>query len=108
MHMDRIYNRAEDKNSANIIVYGKASNTKAYVDKECTVQYKTSELKNAFKKGCIIISDELGMVIPVGFTIENSTDIGHLMYLGAGSTQDSVAFKFLNSVSDDDTKPSKK
>ena len=30
--MDRIYNRAEDKNSANIIVYGKASDTKAYSD----------------------------------------------------------------------------
>lgn len=106
--MDRIWNRAEDKNCANIIVYSKNNSTKAYVDKECTVQYKTSELKNAFKKGCIIIANEFDMLIPVGFSIENSTNIGHLMYLGVGSTSDSVAFKLLNSVSDDGvSKPSK-
>lgn len=105
--MDRIWNRVEDKNCAKIIVYSKPNNTKAYVDKKCTVQYKTSELKNAFEKGCIIIANGLDMMIPVGFSIEDSSNIGHLMYLGVGSTSASVEFKLLNSVSDDDTKPHK-
>ena len=107
--MDRIYNRAEDKNCANIIVYSKAGDTKAYSDKECTVQYKTSELKNAFKKGCIIIANEFDMLTPVGFAIQNSNnvEIGNLMYLGAGSGS-GVEVKLLSSVSDDGTTPPKK
>lgn len=105
--MDRIYNRAEDKNCANIIVYSKAGDTKAYSDKECTVQYKTSELKNAFKKGCIIITNEFAMLTPVGFAIQDTTNIGQLMYLGAGSGS-GVEVKTLNSVRDDGTTPPKK
>lgn len=107
--MDRIYNREEDKNCANIIVYSKAGDTKAYSDKECTLQYKTSELKNAFKKGCIIITNEFDMLTPVGFAIQNSNnvEIGHLMYLGVGSGS-GVEVKLLNSVSDDGTTPPKK
>ena len=63
--MDRIYNRAEDKNSANIIVYGKASDNKAYSDAECTMQCTTSELVNAFMKGCIVAIGSDSMYYPV-------------------------------------------
>lgn len=108
--MDRIYNRAEDKNCANIIVYSKSSDTKAYSDKERTVQYKTSELKNAFMKGCIIVTDNTDndeMLMPVEFLVNDSTNTGHLVYLGPGSTEDSITFKKLDSVSDDGTKPPK-
>lgn len=98
--MDRIWNRAEDKNSANIIVYGKYNDDKAYVNKECTVQYKTSELRNAFKKGCIIVADDDNMVIPILFSVSETTNIGEVMYVAKSSADDSITVKPLKSVSD--------
>ena len=44
--MDRIYNRAEDKNSAIIIVYGK--NNTPYADSDCTRQLTQDELRAVF------------------------------------------------------------
>ena len=97
--MDRIYNRAEDKNSANIIVYGKASDTKAYSDKACTMQCTTSELKNAFMKGCVVaIGDD--MYYPVALSIASSTKVATLTYAKAGSTAGSAATATLVSVAD--------
>lgn len=97
--MDRIYNRAEDKNSANIIVYGKASDTKAYSDKACTKQYTTSELKNAFMKGCVVIIGD-DMYYPVALSITSSTKVATLTYAKAGSTAGSAATATLVSVAD--------
>ena len=96
--MDRIYNRAEDKNSANIIVYGKASDTKAYSDEACTMQCTTSELKNAFMKGCIVAIGSDSMYYPVSLSI--SSKIATLTYAKAGSTSGSVATATLVSVAD--------
>ena len=53
--MDRIYNRAEDKNSAIIIVYGK--NNTPYADEDCTRQLTQDELRAVFIKGCMVIID---------------------------------------------------
>lgn len=97
--MERIWNRAEDKNSANIIVYGKASDTKAYVDKACTTQYKTSEIKNAFMKGCIVIIGD-DMYYPISLSIASSTKIATLTYAKAGSTAGTAATATLVSVAD--------
>ena len=99
MPMDRIYNRAEDKNSANIIVYGKASDTKAYSDKACTKQYTTSELKNAFMKGCVVVIGD-DMYYPVALSIASSTKVATLTYAKAGSTAGSAATATLVSVAD--------
>lgn len=97
--MDRIWNRAEDKNSANIIVYGKASDTKAYSDKACTMQCTTSELKNAFMKGCVVaIGDD--MYYPVALSVASSTKVATLTYAKAGSTAGSAATATLVSVAD--------
>lgn len=97
--MDRIWNRAEDKNSANIIVYGKASDTKAYSDKACTTQCTTSELKNAFMKGCVVaIGDD--MYYPVALSVASSTKVATLTYAKAGSTAGSAATATLVSVAD--------
>ena len=96
--MDRIYNRAEDKNSANIIVYGKASDTKAYSDEACTMQCTTSELKNAFMKGCIVAIGSDSMYYPVSLSI--SSKIATLTYAKAGSTSGSAATATLVSVAD--------
>lgn len=97
--MDRIYNRAEDKNCANIIVYGKASDTKAYVDKAFTTQYKTSEIKNAFMKGCIVIIGD-DMYYPISLSIASSTKIATLTYAKVGSTAGTAATATLVSVAD--------
>ena len=96
--MDRIYNRAEDKNSANVIVYGKASDTKAYSDEACTMQCTTSELKNAFMKGCIVAIGSDSMYYPVSLSI--SSKIATLTYAKAGSTSGSAATATLVSVAD--------
>ena len=53
--MDRIYNRAEDKNSAKIIVYGK--NNTPYADELCTRQLTQDELRAVFIKGCMVVID---------------------------------------------------
>lgn len=97
--MDRIYNRAEDKNSANIIVYGKASDTKAYSDKACTMQCTTSELKNAFMKRCVVVIGD-DMYYPVALTVASSTKVATLTYAKAGSTAGSAATATLVSVAD--------
>lgn len=96
--MDRIYNRAEDKNSANIIVYGKASDTKAYSDEQCTKQCTTSELKNAFIKGCVIAMGSDSMYYPVSLSI--ASKVATLTYAKAGSTAGSAATATLVSVAD--------
>lgn len=96
--MDRIWNRAEDKNSANIIVYGKASDTKAYSDEACTMQCTTSELKNAFMKGCIVAIGSDSMYYPVSLSI--ASKVATLAYAKAGSTSGSAATATLVSVAD--------
>ena len=96
--MDRIYNRAEDKNSANIIVYGKASDNKAYSDAACTMQCTTSELKNAFMKGCIVAIGSDSVYYPVSLSI--ASKVATLTYTKAGSTSGSAATATLVSVAD--------
>lgn len=96
--MDRIYNRAEDKNSANVIVYGKASDTKAYSDAACTMQCTTSELKNAFMKGCIVAIGSDSLYYPVSLSI--ASKVATLTYAKAGSTSGSAATATLVSVAD--------
>ena len=96
--MDRIYNRAEDKNSANIIVYGKASDTKAYSDEACTMQCTTSELKNAFMKGCIVAIGSDSMYYPASLSV--ASKVATLTYVKAGSGAGSAATATLVSVAD--------
>ena len=97
--MNRIYNREEDKNCANIIVYGKASDTKAYSDKACTMQCTTSELKNAFMKGCVVVIGD-DMHYPVALSVASLTKVATLTYAKAGSTAGSAATATLVSVAD--------
>lgn len=102
--MDRIYNRAEDKNCANIIVYVNNSDTKAYIDKACTTPYKSSELKNAFMKGCIIVASDKEMIYPIGLSVytdgEDGVETSMLIAVVPGSNEGSFTFIKLNSVVD--------
>ena len=63
--MERIYNDAKDKNVAKIVVFVNAN--KAYVDAAHKVQFKTSELKDAFLKGAVL-EIENGYAIPLFYT----------------------------------------
>ena len=53
--MEKLYNDAKDKNVSATYIYGKTGDTKAYADSGCTVQMKTSELKEAFLKRALIV-----------------------------------------------------
>ena len=53
--MDKIYQQAKDKNVAATIVYTHGGpDGKAYKDAEGKEQFTTSELREAFRKGCLI------------------------------------------------------
>ena len=84
--MERIYEQAKDQNVAAFVIYGKASDTKAYVDSACTEQFKTSGLQDAFLKRAVI---KIGTAyyIPTGFTVTGK--VGSVSYVTTtGSSSD--------------------
>ena len=83
--MDKFFQRAEDKNVAAVAIYEKSGETKAYKDATCTQQFYTSELKNAFIKGAIIVlASSAGYVIPVKYA--ESSSVGSVYYIKPNST----------------------
>ena len=81
--MERIFDQAKDKNVSAIVIHGKGTDGKAYVDADGTTQFKTSELKDAFLKRAVIqIGTEY--FIPVSFSV--SSNIGTVKYAKANST----------------------
>jgi hypothetical protein len=83
--MDKFFQRAEDKNVAAVAIYEKSGETKAYKDAACTQQFYTSELKNAFIKGAIIVlASSAGYVIPVKYA--ESSSVGSVYYIKPNST----------------------
>ena len=95
--MVKVYDDAKDKNVAAVIIYGKGSDGKAYVDAEGTTQLKTSELKEAFVKRALIkIGDDY--FVPTGFSV--ASKIGTVTYAKAGSSSGSAATATLVSVAD--------
>lgn len=95
--MERIYDQAKDKNVAAIVIYGKGTDDKAYVDAAGTTQYKTSELKDAFLKRAVV---QIGsdFFIPVAFSV--ASNVGTVTYAKAGSTAGAAATGTLVSVAD--------
>lgn len=80
--MDRIFQDAKDKNVAKVVVY--VSSAKAYSDADHKTQMKTSELKDAFMKGCVLVSAAGTWVTPSSYT--ESAGIGAIVGLDAGAT----------------------
>lgn len=102
--MDRIYNRAEDKNCANIILYASNDLNKArnvYSDSACTMQCTTSELKNAFIKGCVIVAGSINaMAYPV-FLLENSeTKTAYIACISVTGDNNTITPFVLSSIAD--------
>lgn len=95
--MAKIYDQAKDKNVAAIVIYGKGTDGKAYVDAEGKTQFKTSELKDAFLKRAVV---QIGSdyFIPVAFSV--ASNVGTVTYAKAGSTTGTAATATLVSVAD--------
>lgn len=102
--MDRIYNRAEDKNCANIILY--ASNDlnkveKVYSDSACTMPCTTSELKNAFMKGCVVVAGGINsMAYPVSLYENSETKIANIICIAVKDNNNTITPIFLSSIAD--------
>lgn len=96
--MDRIYEDAKDVHVRAICVYGKASDTAAYVDSACTEKFKTSDLKEAFLKGTVIV---IGgeYYKPISFVVNSS--VGKVTYVTADkSTATTAVLATLSAVKD--------
>ena len=76
-------------------IYKKTGETKAYADSGCTVQYRTSELKNVFLKGAVIILEDGSLAKPVGYA--ESSSVGSVTYMVDSS---GAAFATLSAVAD--------
>lgn len=102
--MDRIYNRAEDKNCANIILY--ASNDiskvdKVYSDSACTMPCTTSELKNAFMKGCVVVADFFNsMAYPISFGENSEAKSARIICIAVTGENNTMTPIILSSVAD--------
>lgn len=95
--MAKIYDQAKDKNVAAIVIYGKGTDGKAYVDAEGTTQFKTSELKDAFLKR-VVVQIGSDYFIPIAFSV--ASNVGTVTYAKAGSTAGTAATATLVSVAD--------
>jgi hypothetical protein len=87
MATERIFDHADDKNVAAIVIYGKATpDGKAYVDKGCTKQFTNDELKNAFIKRAVICIGT-NYFVPVSYAY--ASKVGSVNYVTTtGSSTD--------------------
>lgn len=86
--MDRIFEAAKDVHVKATYVYGKSSDTAAYVDSECTVKYKTSALKEVFLKGAVIVIGS-DLFAPLNFIVKSG--VGSITYVKADTTTATTA-----------------
>ena len=97
--MTKIYEDANEQHVRAIVIYKKANQTKAYVDAECTIQFTTSELKNAFIKGAVIKLGDAEFVKPVKYA--ESSSVGSVYYITPnGTTATSADIASLAAVAD--------
>lgn len=94
--MERIYNDAKDKNVAKIVIFVNAN--KAYIDAAHKVQFKTSELKDAFMKGCVLKTAENTYAIPTNYT--EASKVGTISAIMAASTGDTVTVTRAAAIAD--------
>ena len=83
--MSKIFEDAKDLHVVATVIYNKSTDTKAYKDAACTVQFKTSELKEAFIKGAIIVlASNGGYVKPVKYS--ETSSVGSVFYIKPNTT----------------------
>nr|DAM61569.1 MAG TPA: hypothetical protein [Caudoviricetes sp.] len=109
--MDRIYNDAKDKNVAKVIIYiGIDENEEtayAYSDSKLTKKMTTSELEDAFYKGCIaryfynIGSDIYSLDFsPVNYYRNSDSSIGNIVGVGQLSASGKLESLIAQSIPD--------
>lgn len=86
--MDRIFDDAKDLHVRATYIYGKASDTAAYMNADCTEKYKTSELKDVFEKGAVIVIGT-DYFKPLNFVVKNG--VGSVTYVSADKTTATTA-----------------
>lgn len=97
--MTKIYEDANEQHVRAILIYKKTSETKAYVDAAFTTQYTTSDLKNAFIKGAVIVLEDGSLVKPVKYA--ESSSVGSVSYITPnGTTVTSADIAALAAVAD--------
>lgn len=94
--MERIYNDAKDKNVAKVVIFANAN--RAYADAAHKVQFKTSELKDAFMKGCILKTAENTYAIPTNYT--ETSKVGTVSAIMASATGDTVTVTRAAAIAD--------
>ena len=98
--MDKLTIRAEDKYVAVRYIYNKANDSYAYADADCTTKLTTSELKNAFLKGAVIVlASDAGLAKPIQYSVSES--VGSVTYIVPnGTTATSADIASLSAVAD--------
>ncbi|MBP5598007.1 MAG: hypothetical protein J6Y02_21745 [Pseudobutyrivibrio sp.] len=98
--MDKLTIRAEDKYVAVRYIYNKSNDSYAYADAECTTKLTTSELKNAFLKGAVIVlAEDAGLAKPIQYS--ESESVGSVAYIVPnGTTATSADIASLSGVAD--------
>ena len=83
--MSKIFEDAKDLHVVATIIYNKSTDTKAYKDAACTVQFKTSELKETFIKGAVIaLASNGGFVKPIKYS--ETSSVGSVFYIKPNTT----------------------
>ena len=78
--MSKIYEDAKDLHVVATLIYVVGSDGKAYKDAAGVTQFKTSELKEAFIKGALIVlASDAGLVKPTGYS--ESSSVGSVSYV---------------------------
>lgn len=84
MAMDRIYQDSDDVYVSNNVIY--TDGTYAYADQAKTTKVKTSELLNAFLKGCVIYLAAGEYAVPIGYKASGTPLVGTVSYIVPNST----------------------
>lgn len=83
--MAKLLMQAKDKNVVATYIYEKSGEAKAYKDAACTEQFYTSELKEAFLKGSVIVlASSAGYVYPVKYA--ESSSVGSVYFIKPNGT----------------------
>jgi len=97
--MTKIMQDAKDLHVVAVIIYKKNGQAKAYKDAECTKQFTTSELKEAFIKGALIQLGDAEFVKPIKYA--ESSSVGSVYYITPnGTTATSADIASLAAVAD--------
>lgn len=80
----REHEKANDQHVRAVYVYASSSDTKAYVDSDCTAQITTAELKRLFLNGMIIVVDGGVNYAPVSYS--EDAGVGEITYVKTGAS----------------------